>query len=90
VVGGGHGGGVRLADGGGLCALLRCRSRKEDGWAGWAKRPSGPAGCWADWAESQGKLLSESNMIFEFTKALEICTRRIRMNFDVRIFPKFF
>jgi hypothetical protein len=30
------------------------------------------------------------NWIFEFTKALEICTRRFRRNFDVRIFPKFF
>jgi hypothetical protein len=27
---------------------------------------------------------------FEFTKALEICTRRFRRNFDMRIFPKFF
>jgi hypothetical protein len=30
------------------------------------------------------------NWIFEFTKALEICTRRFRRNFDTRIFPKFF
>jgi hypothetical protein len=28
--------------------------------------------------------------IFEFTKALEICRRRFRRNFDMRIFPKFF
>jgi hypothetical protein len=29
-------------------------------------------------------------MIFEYTKALEICSRRFRRNFDMRIFPKFF
>jgi hypothetical protein len=27
---------------------------------------------------------------FEFTKALEICIRRFRKNFDMRIFSKFF
>jgi hypothetical protein len=27
---------------------------------------------------------------FEFTKALEICRRRFRRNFDMRIFPKIF
>jgi hypothetical protein len=26
---------------------------------GWAKRPNGPVGCWADWAKSQGKFLLE-------------------------------
>jgi hypothetical protein len=30
------------------------------------------------------------NYIFEYTKALEICTRRFRRNFDMRISPKFF
>jgi hypothetical protein len=24
---------------------------------GWAERPDGAAGCWADWAESEGKIL---------------------------------
>jgi hypothetical protein len=28
--------------------------------------------------------------IFEYTKDLEICTRRFRRNFDMRIFSKFF
>jgi hypothetical protein len=52
---------VRLAGAdGGLHALLRCwRRKKEADWARWAKRPNGPVGCWADWAESQGKFLSE-------------------------------
>jgi hypothetical protein len=27
---------------------------------------------------------------FELTKALEICRRRFRRNFDMRIFPEFF
>jgi hypothetical protein len=30
------------------------------------------------------------NWIFEFTKALEICRKRFRRNFCMRIFPKFF
>jgi hypothetical protein len=29
-------------------------------------------------------------LIFEYTKALKICTRRFRKNFDMMIFPKFF
>jgi hypothetical protein len=29
-------------------------------------------------------------LIFEYTKALEICRRRFRRNFDMRIFPKIF
>jgi hypothetical protein len=31
--------------------------RKKVGWAAWAERPDGPAGHWADWAESEGKIL---------------------------------
>jgi hypothetical protein len=27
--------------------------------AGWAERPGGPTGRWADWAESEGKFFSE-------------------------------
>jgi hypothetical protein len=34
--------------------------------------------------------LSNKNLIFEYTKALEICRRRFRRNFDMRIFPKIF
>jgi hypothetical protein len=29
-------------------------------------------------------------LIFDYSKALEICRRRFRRNFDMRIFPKFF
>jgi hypothetical protein len=31
-----------------------------------------------------------NNLIFEYTKALEICRRRFKRNFDMRIFPKIF
>jgi hypothetical protein len=31
-----------------------------------------------------------NNLIFEYTKALEICRRRFRRNFDMRIFLKSF
>jgi hypothetical protein len=41
---------VRPGGGGGLRALLQCGRRKNE--VGLAKRPSGLAGCWADWAES--------------------------------------
>jgi hypothetical protein len=33
------------------------REKREGGGAGWAERPDGPAGRWADWAESEGKIL---------------------------------
>jgi hypothetical protein len=60
------------------------------------ERPAEPAGPKAEWAaRSAGpkakKRISELKFGFlEFTKALEICTRRFRRNFDMRIFPKFF
>jgi hypothetical protein len=50
---------------------------------GWAERLDGP--------EVTGKILFRIKFdFFEYTKALEICTRRFRRNFDMRIFPKFF
>jgi hypothetical protein len=50
---------------------------------------------WAGWLLGQlGRKLKKSFqnkiLIFEFTKTLEIYTRRFRRNFDTRIFPKFF
>jgi hypothetical protein len=41
-------------------------------------------------AEIRKKNFRIKNWSFEFTKALEICIRRFRRNFDMRIFPKFF
>jgi hypothetical protein len=53
------------------------------GRVGWlATEPNGP--------EAKKKSFQNKNWIFEFTKALEICTRRFRRNFDTRIFSKFF
>jgi hypothetical protein len=55
--------------------------------------PAGPKARWA--ARSAGSKIRKKNFriknwIFEFTKALKICRRRFRRNFDMRIFPKFF
>jgi hypothetical protein len=57
------------------------------------REPAGPKDEWA--ARSAGpkarkKNFRIKNWIFELTKALEICRRRFRWNFDMRIFPKFF
>jgi hypothetical protein len=57
-------------------------------WASWQAKAGGvgrPAGL-----NSEEKFFSNKNWIFEFTKTLEICRRRFRRNFDMRIFPKFF
>jgi hypothetical protein len=40
--------------------------------------------------EAERSSFWNKNKIFEFTKTLENCTRRFRMNFDVGIFPKLF
>jgi hypothetical protein len=54
-----------------------------------AKRASmgeaGPGG-----PKSEQNSFSNKNWIFEFSKALEIYTRRFRRNFDMRIFLKIF
>jgi hypothetical protein len=50
--------------------------------AGWAARSVG--------LKIRKKNFRIKNWIFEFTKALEICRRRFRRNFEVGIFPKFF
>jgi hypothetical protein len=38
-----------------VCAA--CERKGEGPVAGWAERPGGLAGRWADWAESEGKIL---------------------------------
>jgi hypothetical protein len=48
--------------------------------AGGVGRPAGPSGL-----NSEEKFFSNKNWIFEFIKALEICRRRFRRNFDMRI-----
>jgi hypothetical protein len=56
-------------------------------WAGWAR---GQVGRGVGRAKNQKKEISELKLDFKFIKALEICRRRFRRNFDMRIFPKFF
>ena len=61
-----------------------------------ANTPVGPARPKADRAarsagpKARKKNLRIKNWIFEFSKALEICRRRFRRNFDMGIFSKFF
>jgi hypothetical protein len=66
--------------------ILGCGDGAAVGLAGpEAERAAGSAG------PKARKRISELKIrFFEFTKALEICRRRFRRNFDVRIFPKFF
>jgi hypothetical protein len=54
-----------------------------------AKRAS-TCGARPDGPKSEESYFSNKNRIFEYTKALEIYTRRFRRNFDMRIFPKIF
>jgi hypothetical protein len=41
-------------------------------------------------ARIQKKFFSNFNLFLEFGRTLEICTRRFRRDFDLRIFPKIF
>jgi hypothetical protein len=69
------------------------RSRRRADWAGQGGRRWAATGLenkGGGRAEIKKKNFRIKNWIFEFTKALEICTRRFRRNFDMRIFPKFF
>jgi hypothetical protein len=58
--------------------------------AAWAERPSRPAGHWAEWPEVKENSFPNKKLIFDYSKALKICRRRFRRNFEVGIFPKFF
>jgi hypothetical protein len=53
------------------------------------REPAGPKAEWAAWSAMQKarkKNFRIKNWNFEFTKALEICRRRFRRNFDMRFF----
>jgi hypothetical protein len=54
--------------------------------AKWAS--TGEAG--PDGPKSEENSFLNKNWIFEYTKTLEMCTRKFRRNFDMRIFPKIF
>jgi hypothetical protein len=90
VARGGHGGGLSSVTATAKPALLHWR---------WKKRPVGPGGPKGQVGrlavgpigpEDEKKFFQNKNRIFEFTKALQICTRKFRRNLDTRIFPKFF
>jgi hypothetical protein len=74
--------------GGGVCHPTR--RRKKNGMMGdcWVQRPSGPARLIRP--KERREFLFELNRIFEFTRALKLCTKIFRRNFDVGIFPKLF
>jgi hypothetical protein len=46
-------------DGMGHARARGLREKRGGSGAGWAERPDGPVGRWADWAESEGKILFE-------------------------------
>jgi hypothetical protein len=55
--------------------------------------PGGPKGRLATGPiglKVEAKFFLNKNWIFEYTRALEICWRRFRINSDMGIFPKFF
>jgi hypothetical protein len=75
----------------------------EGHWAGWPMGRRGGEGRWAT-ARPKGRMgrlaagpiglkvkensFPNKDLIFEYTKALEICRRRFRRDFDMRIFLK--
>jgi hypothetical protein len=42
------------------------------------------------WGNAQKEILFEFQLILEFGRTLENCTRRFRKKFDMEIFPKIF
>jgi hypothetical protein len=61
--------------------------------AGWQRGPGGRVGWLAagpNGPEVKEISFSNKNLIFDYSKALEICRRRFMRNFEVWIFPKFF
>jgi hypothetical protein len=58
---------------------------KKNKWAAAGPLAAGPIGL-----KVKEIFFPNKNLIFEYTKALEICRRRFRRIFDMRIFPKIF
>jgi hypothetical protein len=69
----------------GLGRVGRAGSRRPAGQSGPVHGGAGPDG-----PKSEENSFLNKNYIFEYTNALEICTRRFWRNLDMRIFPKFF
>jgi hypothetical protein len=61
--------------------------------AGWPRGPGGRMGRLAagpNGLKVKDNSFPNKNLIFYYSKALEICRRGFRRNFGMRIFPKFF
>jgi hypothetical protein len=61
--------------------------------AGWRRGPRGRLGWLAagpNGLEVKENSFLNKNLIFDYSKALEICRRRFKRNIEVGIFPKFF
>jgi hypothetical protein len=68
-------------------ALFSTGRKKEAEWTGWAKWQSRSVGRLGRLGQKLKEIpFWNKNWNFEFTKALEICTRRFKRNFDTRIF----
>jgi hypothetical protein len=74
----------------GLDGLVGMVSACGDGMAGGLAGPEAERAARLAGPKARKKNFQIKIGFFEFTKALEICRRRFRRNFDVRIFPKFF
>jgi hypothetical protein len=66
------------------------RVAQEVEWAGWPHGPGGRMGRLAAGLKVEEKFFLNKNLIFDYSKALEICRRGFKRNFDMWIFPKFF
>jgi hypothetical protein len=71
----------------------RKRRRPKRGGGGSEPNEGQGLGSWAEnrrWAHAQKEILFKFQLILEFGKTLENCTRRFRKKFDMEIFPKIF
>jgi hypothetical protein len=68
----------------------RPTGRMRETMTGWRCGPRGGIGRLATGLKVKENSFLNKNLIFDYSKALEICRRRIRRNFDMTIFPKFF
>jgi hypothetical protein len=90
VAGGIHGGDAWLSYDGGAYSVSVWGGRRRLAGLGGPKDRVGQLATWPIGPEAEKKSFENKNWIFEFIKALKICTRRFRLNFCTMIFPKFF
>jgi hypothetical protein len=68
----------------------RAACRREGGWLAGLRGRAGRLAAGPIGPKAKENSFLNKNWIFEFTKALEICRKIFRRNFDLRIVPKFF